>query len=135
MRGAGCWMRMYFIGRPRQDVHAAAICLAARNSGSEMLIGVRDAAVVLFFEIVVGKIGIAAAAEPKLFNELLALFVSIQLQESLALFGRNDVDDVLVEPLLVRGVQLLERFLHLSLLLFVGLLRGSGCVAIASVLR
>src|ERR1700674_1037000 len=104
------------------------------HSGSEMLIGVRDAAVVLFFEVVVRKIGITAAAEPKLFNELLTLFVRVQLQESLALFRRDDIDSVLVEPLLVGSVQLLERLLHLSLLFFVELLRSGRWIRISRVL-
>jgi hypothetical protein len=40
-----------------------------------MLVGIRYAAIMLFFELVVGKIGITAAAQPELLNETLALFV------------------------------------------------------------
>src|SRR5260370_28029835 len=127
-------MRFHFIRRAPHDVHAAAIRLPSGNSRSEMLVGIGDTAVVLFFEIIVRKIRIAAAAQPELLDELLALFVGFQLQESLALFGRDYVDNVLVEPLLVRGVQFLERFLEFSLLFLVELLRGRR-VGIASVLR
>ena len=47
-----------------------------------MLVGVRDAAIVLFLEVIVGQIGVAAAAQPELFNELLAFFVRFQLEKS-----------------------------------------------------
>src|SRR5467141_1310013 len=102
-------MRFDLIGGAPHDVHAAAIGLPAGNSGSEVLIGVRYAAIMLFLEIVVREIGIGAAAQPKLLDELLAFFVGIKLQEGLPLFWRNNIDDVFVEPLLVRRVQFLER--------------------------
>src|SRR3981189_421542 len=78
-----------------------------------MLVGVGNAAVVLFFEIILRQIGVAAAPEPELLDELLALFVGIQLEESVALFRRDDIGDVLAEPLPVGAVQLLEGPLHL----------------------
>src|SRR5690242_21850022 len=112
-------MRFDFIRGAPHDVHAAAIRFPSRNPRSVMLIRVRYAAIMLFLEIIVREIGIAAAAKPKLFDELFALFVGIKLQKSLPLFGRNDVDDILVEPLLVRSVQFLEGLLELSPLVLV----------------
>ena len=96
-------------GGTPHDVHAAAIRLPARNARSEMFVGVGDAAIVLFFKIVFRQIGIRAAAQPELLDELFALFVGGQLQEGLPLFGRNNVDDVFVQPLFIRTVEFLQR--------------------------
>jgi len=63
-----------------------------------MLVGVRDAAIVLFLEVIVRQIRVAAAAQPELFDELLAFFVRFQLEKGAALFRRDDVDDILVQP-------------------------------------
>src|SRR5579864_708708 len=95
-----------------------------------MFVGIGDTAVVLFLEIIVREVGIAAAAQPELLDELLALFVSFQLQKGLALFRRNNIDDVFVEPLLVRRVQFLQRFLGLALLFFVEFLRNRSGVRV-----
>ncbi len=84
-----------------------------------MFVGVGDAAVVLFLKIVVWQVGIAAATQPELLDELFALFVGIQLKEGIALFRRNDIGNILREPLPVSVVQLLQRALHLALGLFV----------------
>ena len=54
-----------------------------------MLVRVSDAAIVLFLKIVVGQIGIRAAAQPELLDELFALFVGRELQEGLALFRQK----------------------------------------------
>src|SRR5882762_3067406 len=97
-------MGFYFVSRAPHDVHAAAIGFPAGNSRCKVLIGISDATVVFLFEIVVGKIGIIATAKPKLLNELLALFIGVELQESAPLLGRNDVDHILVKPLLIRSV-------------------------------
>src|SRR5258706_12777125 len=128
-------MGFNFISGAPHDVHAASIGLPAGDSRSEMFVGVRYAPIMLFLEIVVRKIGIATATKPKLFDELLALFIGIKLQESLPLFGRDNVDDVLVEPLLVGRIQFLEGFAKFFPLLFVKLLRGGSCVGIAGVWR
>src|SRR6266850_6285132 len=102
--GATSGMGFYFVGRAPHDVHAPAISFPTGNSRSVMLIGIGDATIVFLFEIVVGKIGIIAAAKPKLLDELLALFIGVELQESTPLFRRNYVDHILVEPLLVRSI-------------------------------
>src|SRR5262249_18749708 len=109
-------MRIDFVRRSPNDVDAAAVGLPAGNARGKMLVGVGDAAVVLFFEIVLGQIGIAAAPQPELLDELLALFAGAQLQKRRALLGRNNVDHIFVEPLLVLGVQFLERPAHFFLL-------------------
>ena len=50
-----------------------------------MLVGIGDTPIVLFLKVVVGQVGSGAAAEPELFDELLALFVGLQLEKGLAL--------------------------------------------------
>ena len=88
-----------------------------------MLVGVGDTPVMLFFKIVVGKVGVAAAPQPELLDKLLAFLVRIELEKGVPLFRRNDVDDVLIQPLLVLVVEFfksLARFLLLSLLLLFG---------------
>jgi len=52
-----------------------------------VFVGVRNAAVVLFFEIVVREIGIAAAPEPELLDELLALLVVCSWRKALRSSG------------------------------------------------
>ena len=84
-----------------------------------MFVGVSDAAVMLFFEIVVRKVGIAAAAKPKLLDELLALFVGSQLEKGVAFVRGNNVGDVLGKPLLVGVIELLQGALHLALRVFI----------------
>ena len=93
------------VRRPVRDVDAAAIRLPSGDTGSVVLVGVSDAAVVLFLELVLDGIGRGIAAQPELLDELLALFVGLQPLEGLALFIGDDVDDVLVQPLLVRGLR------------------------------
>src|SRR6266581_2838783 len=80
------------------------------------------AAVMLFLKIVLRQIRIAAAPQPELLDELLALFVGIELKKGVALFGRDDVGDVLRQPLPVGAVQFFQRSLHLSLCFSIRLL-------------
>src|ERR1700722_6584798 len=70
-----------------------------------MLVRVGDAAVMLFFEGVFGGIRVGIAALPKLLDELLAFFVGLKVEEGATLFRGDDVNDVLVQPLLVLGVE------------------------------
>ena len=89
-----------------------------------MLVGVGDAAVVFFLEGVFGGIGIGIAALPELLDELLAFFVGLEMQEGVALFGGDDVDDVFVEPLLILGIEfVIQIFVSFGALLG-GLFRG-----------
>ena len=84
-----------------------------------MLVGVGDAAVVLFLEFVLFGVGRGIAPQPELLDELLAFFVGIELLESLAFFVGDDVSHVFVEPLLPRRFQLFleRRFLLFALFL------------------
>jgi hypothetical protein len=79
-----------------------------------VLVGVGDAAVMLFFELVLFGVGRGIAPQPELLDELIPLFVGTQTLKRSALFISDDVDDVLVEPVFVGGFQL---FAKLGLLL------------------
>ena len=84
------------------DVDAAAVGSPAWHTRRKMLVGVGDAAIVLFLYGVVDRIGVGIAPLPELLDKLLALFVGLQLQEGFALRIGDDVGDVFVQPLLVR---------------------------------
>ena len=64
-----------------------------------MLVGVSDPLVMFFAIFVLVGVRIGIAAQPELLDELLALFVGGELLESRPLLVRDDVGDVLVEPL------------------------------------
>jgi len=68
-------MRLDFIGLAEYDVDAATIGLPSRDTGSEVLVGVGDALVVLFLIFVLFGIGSGVAALPERLNEVVALFV------------------------------------------------------------
>ena len=72
-----------------------------------MLVGVGDAAVVLFLELVFDGVRRGVAAQPELLDELLALVVGLQVLEGGPLLVGDDVGHVLVEPLAVGRLQLL----------------------------
>jgi hypothetical protein len=63
------------VGLAPGDVDVAAIGLPAGLAGSKVLIGVGDAAVVLFAELVLRRIRIGVAAQPEVLDERLALLV------------------------------------------------------------
>ena len=93
------------------DVDASPIGAPAGNTGSEPLVGVCDAAIMLFLELIFDRVRSGVAALPEGLNELLALFVRLQLQERGALFIADDVGDFFLQPLLVGGIEfLLELF-------------------------
>ena len=83
------------------DVHVAAIGLPARLACCEMLVGVGDAAVVLFLELVLGRVGIRIAAQPEVLDEGLTLLIVRQALERLHLLVGDDPAHVLIQPLLV----------------------------------
>jgi len=60
-----------------------------------MLVGVSDAAVVLFLKLVLDRIRRGIAAQPELLDELLALLVGLKPVERLYLLGADDVRNVL----------------------------------------
>src|ERR1700733_334911 len=88
-----------------------------------MLVGVGDSAVMLFLERVFRRVGIRVAALPKRLDELFPLLVGRKMQEGMALFGRDDIDHVLVQPFLVRGFELFLELVVARLLGFGVLLR------------
>ena len=94
-------MLVYAVGRPPHDVDPAAVGFPPGQSCGKMLVGVRDAAIMLFLERVLGRIGIGIAPLPEGLDELLAFFVGLEVKKGVALFGGYDVNDVFVEPSLV----------------------------------
>jgi hypothetical protein len=78
----------------------AAVGLPARLAGGKMLVGVGDAPVVLFAELVLRRIGVGIAPQPELLNEGVALLVVAQVLEGLALFVGDDVGHILVSQVL-----------------------------------
>ncbi len=104
-----------FVGRTEYYVYPSAIGLPPGGSPGEMLVGVSDTPVVLFLVLVFDAVGRGIAPQPELLDKLFALVVGVQTFEGAALLLSDDVDDVFVKPLLLRGIQfLLERgfFLH-----------------------
>jgi len=75
-----------FIGWAVNDIGPAAISFPAGDAGSEALIGVGDAAVVLFFEFILFGIRSWIAAQPELFDEAFAFSVVRETIERTALF-------------------------------------------------
>ena len=85
-------MLISFIGRTVLDIDHAAVRLPARNARSKILVGVGDAAVMLFAVFVFFGVGSGIAAQPELLDELLALLIGLKLLECLFLFVADDVD-------------------------------------------
>src|SRR5262249_9119079 len=90
-----------FIRRTMDDVDAAAVGAPSRNARGEMLVGVGDAAVVFFLELVFDGIGSGIAPQPELLDELLAFFIVLQAAESRPFFISDDQCNVLAGPLIV----------------------------------
>ena len=83
-----------------------------------MLVGVSDAAIVLFLEIIIRKSGLVLRRSQKTsINCSRSSFVS-NCKKAARSSGRNDVDDVLIQPRFVVVVQFLQGLLHLLLLFF-----------------
>src|SRR5215471_7860939 len=106
-------MRIHFVRRSPDDVNAPTIRSPTRNARSKVLVGISDAPVMLFLKVVFWQVWIAATPQPKLLNELLALFASAQLQKRGSLFRRDDVHHVFLQPLFVLGIQLFQGPAHL----------------------
>src|SRR5437899_3865477 len=100
-------MRFNFIGGAIHDVHPATVGPPSGNARRKMLIGIGDAAVVLFFIFVLFGVGRRIAAEPELLDELVALFVVGEFGEGGALFITDDVAHVFIKPFLVGFAELL----------------------------
>src|ERR1700689_2628835 len=84
-----------FIRRSEADVDASAIRLPTGKAGlarcGVMLVGVRNAAIVLCLEFILRRAGRGVAAQPELSDELLALFVVSFSFERLPLLIGDDV--------------------------------------------
>ena len=91
-----------------------------------MVVGVCDAAVVLFLKLVLFGVRGGVAPQPELFDKLFALFVRSQALEGGLLLIGDDVDDVFVQPFPIRGFQLFAQFFVALALLFIGQGLGDG---------
>ena len=137
---AACGVGLDLIRRAPHDVNPAAIRSPPGNARGEPLIGVGDAAVVLFLEFVFDGVRGGIAPLPECLDELLALFVGLQLQERRALFVGNDVGDFLFQPFLVGSGELFfelpQVFLALVVVLFLSgvLLLVGGSVLLIFIL-
>ncbi len=67
----------------------SAVSLPSRLARRKMLVGVRDAPVVLFAEFVIRRIRVRIAPQPELFNECVPLLVVAQALERLAILRRK----------------------------------------------
>ncbi len=101
------------------DIHVTAIGLPSRLASSEMLVRIGDAAIVLFAELILRRVGIRIAAQPEVLNKGFPLFIVRQAFERLHLLIGDDPAHVLVEPLLIGAFQLLLQFLLLLEFLFI----------------
>ena len=125
-------MRLDLVGLAVHDVDAAPVRFPARNAGGEMLIGVGNSLVVLFFVFVLFRVRSGIATLPESLDERIALFVVAQLLKRRLLFVGDDPDYVLIEPLLVSPFDFFPVVLFLLLLFLgvdgpferIGLLRG-----------
>src|SRR5580658_8813895 len=82
MVGAAGGVRVDLVGRPVLNVSAAAVGLPPSfEFGGVVIVRIRDAAVVLFFERVVSRTRRRIAALPELLDEVLALVICLQLLE------------------------------------------------------
>ena len=83
---------------------------------AKALVGIRDAAVMLFFVFVLFGIRSGVAAQPEVLDELLPLLVGLELLEGFAFFVGDDLDDVFVQPLLIRRLKLFAKLLFVLFL-------------------
>ena len=88
------------IGRSPGDIDPAAIGLPSGLARGKPLVGVGDAPVVLVAGLVDHGVGSGVPAQPELLHELVALIVRLQLVEGGLLLGSDDVQDILLQPLL-----------------------------------
>src|ERR1700678_3556373 len=112
-------MRLNLVGLAVHDVDPAPVRPPARNAGGEMLVGIGNALVVLFFVFVLFCVWRGIATLPESLNERIALFVVAELLKGLLLFVSDDPDYVLIKPLLVSPFDFFPIVLFL-LLLFLG---------------
>jgi hypothetical protein len=63
-----------------------------------ILVGKNYSAVVFCLEIVIQRDGLGSPAIPKLLDELVSLFVGIQMQKPTTFFWSDDLDGILSKP-------------------------------------
>ncbi len=96
------------IGLAEGDIHVAAIRLPARLAGGEMLVGVGDAAIMLFAKLVFRGVGIGIAAQPELLDEGFSFLIVAQVLERPPFIIADDVAHILFKPGLVGPLQLVS---------------------------
>ena len=84
--------------------------LPSRLARRKVVVGVLNAPIVLFAELVLGGIRIGVAPLPEVLNKRFALLIVAQAQKSFALIVADDVGNFLVQPGLIRTLQLLPQF-------------------------
>src|SRR5262245_11298392 len=99
--GAARRMRFLFVRRPILNVDTAAIGLPPRKARAEVLVGVRDAAVMLLFGLILLRPGRGIAPQPELLDELLPFLIRGEIFEGGPLVVLNDVGDILSQPFAV----------------------------------
>src|SRR5205823_8108109 len=115
---AAAWMRVDIVRLAKRDVDVAAIRSPPRLACGEMLVGIRDARVMLFAIFILRGIRIWIPPQPEVLNKLVAFLVVAQALERLHLLVGDDPPHVLIDPLLVHALQLLfQRLLLRDLLL------------------
>ena len=85
----------------KRYVNSPTICPPTRDSGGIMLIGVCNPAVMLFLEFVVSSPLIGIAAGPELLYKILTLLFGLEVLKDVFFFVGDDVDYILLQPLLV----------------------------------
>src|SRR6185437_8158361 len=118
--GAAGIVIVALVGRSPGNVNPAAVGFPPGHTRGKVLVGVSEALVVVFLVLIEGRLRIGVAPLPEALDEGLALILIAELQKGLALLRSDDVGYVLVEPLLVFGVQLLLQLLLLLPPLFGG---------------
>src|SRR5204862_8012081 len=113
-------LRRNLIRRHVDDVDSAAVGFPAGDAGGEVLVGVGDAAVLFFFELVFYGVSGGVTPLPESFDEVIALLVIRRLLEGGALFVRNDVSYVFIKPFFVTAADFLLEALFVFLPLLLG---------------
>src|SRR5260370_37130470 len=96
-------MGLFLVGRAVGDVDAAAIGFPAGDGGCVVVVRILDASIGFLFEFVFGCAGSGIAAEPELFDEMLAFRIGFQALVRGALGVGDDVGGVLVKPQAPKG--------------------------------
>ena len=100
------------IRRTQGDVDLSSRCPPARprRFPAECLVGIADAAVVLFFEFIFRFIGIGVSLFPEGLDEHPPFSIGLKLQEDIFFLGSDYVDDLFLQPGTVFCRQVFGRF-------------------------